>query len=313
MNKNDIIKKLRELSKNVNVSLPNGIDFNLNDGVLTLNVSGKGVVKNMQTDGSAFEGWAICIKSWMKEIENVVIGWEPPVYSKDSKEKGRQEKHYNRFLLRAAFFEEDYPWVSIDRENKGEVEKVKQLVPLLVVNYPKTKATQTAKNGEAKLERKLVERFGNLRHQLPVGLFKGDVSIANTFTPRGASQIDIWELDNGDLKIYELKDCENKHVGIISELMYYANVMRLLVKGIIKYPELLEIEKTDYRGVKVLYKAVVEKMISKIVAKFWLIDFHPLINGCLDDVLKLMNQSKASVNVEYGFRDLREDLLENKG
>ena len=95
--------------------------------------------------------------------------------------------------------------------------------------------------------------------------------------------------------------------------MYYANVMRLLVKGIIKYPELLENEKTDYRGAKVLYKAVVEKMISKIVAKFWLIDFHPLINGCLDDVLKLMNQSKASVNVEYGFRDLREDLLENKG
>lgn len=46
MNKNDILKKLRELSKNVNVSLPNGIDFNLNDGVLTLNVSGKGVVKN---------------------------------------------------------------------------------------------------------------------------------------------------------------------------------------------------------------------------------------------------------------------------
>lgn len=313
MDKKAIIKKLRELSVNMGVSLPNGIDFNLDGGVLRLKVSGKGVVANMQTDSSAFEGWAVCIKSWMKEVENVVIGWERPVYSIDPKEKNRQEKHYYRFLLRAAFFDENYPWVSIEGKNKSEIDEVKGKIPLLVVNYPKTKSKQTAKNGEAKLERKLVERFSNLRHQLPVGLFiNGDISVANTFTPRGASQIDIWELDNGNLKIYELKDRGNKHVGIISELMYYANVMRLLVEGKINYPEEFKNEKRDYRGEKVLYKAVVEKEIKKVKAQFWTFGFHPLINGCLADVLKIMNQSEAGVNVEYGVREMPEDLLENE-
>ena len=309
MDKNGIIKELQGLTKNKKVSLPKGIEFNLEDGVLTLTVQGKGVVANMQTDGSAFEGWAICLKSWMKEVERVVVGWKCPVYSKNPKEMNRQEKHYNRFLLRAAFFEEIYPWVSIEAKNKVEVEGIKPLIHRLVVNYPKTEAKRTAQNEEAKLERKLVGMFKNLRHQLPVGLFEDSVSIDSAFTPRGASQIDIWQLDGNILKIYELKCKENKAVGIISELMYYANVMRLLVEGTIKYQESLKNKKRDYRGEKVLYDALTEKGINKIEALFWVFNFHPLIEGHLYDVLKIMNQSEANVTVKYGVREMPEDLL----
>lgn len=32
---------------------------------------------NMQTDNAAFEGWAICLKSWLPNIvEKVVLGWD---------------------------------------------------------------------------------------------------------------------------------------------------------------------------------------------------------------------------------------------
>lgn len=309
MDKNGIIKELQGLTKNKKVSLPKGIEFNLEDGVLTLTVQGKGVVANMQTDASAFEGWAICLKSWMKEVERVVVGWTRPVYSKNPQEMNRQKKHYNRFLLRAAFFEENYPWATIKEENKVDVEEIKPSIQRLVVNYPKTEAKRTAQNEEAKLERKLVGRFENLRHQLPVGLFKGTVSTDKAFTPRGASQIDIWQLDGNILKIYELKCKENKAVGIISELMYYANVMRLLVEGTIKYSESLKDEKRDYRGEKVLYDALTEKGINKIEALFWVFNFHPLIEGRLSDALKIMNQSKANITVKYGVREMPEDLL----
>lgn len=128
MDKNYIKERLQE--KNRRIRLPKAIEFKLDGGELRLTVSGKGVVANMQDNGSAFEGWAICIKSRMKEVEKVVVGWEQPDYSRDLKEKNRQQKHYNRFRLRAAFFEENYSWVSIAEKNKKEVEDVKNILVL---------------------------------------------------------------------------------------------------------------------------------------------------------------------------------------
>ena len=310
MDKNYIKERLQE--KNRRIRLPKAIEFKLDGGELRLTVSGKGVVANMQDNGSAFEGWAICIKSRMKEVEKVVVGWEQPDYSRDLKEKNRQQKHYNRFRLRAAFFEENYSWVSIAEKNKKEVEDVKKSIPSLVVNYPSTEASPTAQNDEAKLERELIENNKNMRHQLPVGLFTDEVLTENTFTPRGASQIDIWELEGNVLKIYELKHAGNKAVGIISELVYYANVMRLLVEGTINYPESLKNKKKDYRGEKALYKAVTEKEIRQIDALFLASDFHPLIGDNLENILNIMNQSKANLKVRYDVAKPK-DLLGNKG
>ena len=310
MDKNYIKERLQE--KNRRIRLPKAIEFKLDGGELRLTVSGKGVVANMQDNGSAFEGWAICIKSRMKEVEKVVVGWEQPNYSQDLKEKNRQEKHYNRFRLRAAFFEENYSWAAIAEENKKEVEDVKLKSSSLAVNYPSTEASPTAQNDEAKLERELIENNKNMRHQLPAGLFTDEVLTENTFTPRGASQIDIWELEGNVLKIYELKRKGNDAVGIISELMYYANVMRLLVEGTINYPESLKNKKKDYRGEKALYKAVTEKEIRQIDALFLASDFHPLIGGNLENILNIMNQSKANLKMRYDVAKPK-DLLGNKG
>ena len=92
MDKNYIKERLQE--KNRRIRLPKAIEFKLDGGELRLTVSGKGVVANMQDNGSAFEGWAICIKSRMKEVEKVVVGWEQPDYSRDreARRAGSQEQ-----------------------------------------------------------------------------------------------------------------------------------------------------------------------------------------------------------------------------
>lgn len=63
------------------------------------------VAENMQTDGAAFEGWAICLKSWLPdEINRVSLTWDKP-----EKNTG----HYNRFLYRVWKFKEMYDWFSM--------------------------------------------------------------------------------------------------------------------------------------------------------------------------------------------------------
>ena len=82
--------------------------------------------------------------------------------------------------------------------------------------------------------------LGNANHQLPMGLFDGTVSKATAITPGGASQADLWRIDHDKFYVYELKDCinsDNTHVGIITELMFYANVLyRLFITHDIQYP-----------------------------------------------------------------------------
>ena len=71
MNKEEILKKLQE--KNKNIRLPSEMDFTIQDNVLTIGMTEKGLISNMQTDAAAFEGWAICLKAWLPEFVDKVI------------------------------------------------------------------------------------------------------------------------------------------------------------------------------------------------------------------------------------------------
>ena len=306
------IKQLiHKITGSKRIEFPSQMTFSVNNKTLSIHVKGNGVRDNMQTDGSAFEGWAICLRACLpKEIEKVELGWERPKYSSNKEEKNRQEKHYNRFVMRASLFDDIFDWVSIKLENMEEVKKVRDILPTLFINYPKSgskkKVAESDKvnKGEAKLERQLIEVMSRTitvtDHQLPVGLFKNEVKEENTFTPRGASQIDIWQLDEGCLRIFELKDAANDKVGIISELMFYANTMRLLVEGVIKYPDSLNREKTYYRHIQELYLAIKNQEVKHIEAIFLNFAFHPLIDYCKDDVLTIINSGMEKVNVSFG-------------
>lgn len=299
MDKKQILEEIKRVTGNDSIKFPSQIQFSIKDGILNMHVNGKGVRDNMQTNGAAFEGWAICIKSCMPEVNNVLLSWDVPEYSIDVKEKNRQTKHYNRFLWRVSFFERHFDWFSICDTHLQVITSFWEEHSNLLINYPKTKSKEKVtengqiNKGEAKLERLLVKELRKTipltDHQLPVGLFDNEVKTENTCTPRGSSQIDLWQFDQNTLRIFELKDKDNNEVGIISELMFYANVINELVMGKIHYPQSIYSAK-DIRNIKALHNAIINKSIKRIEAVFLVYQFHPLISMNQNSVLEIINK-----------------------
>ncbi len=304
ISKEDILRQLKQVWPSV--ELPSEIDFRINNNTLYLNVGGKGVIQNMQCDGAAFEGWAICIKAAVPEIRNVVMSWDKPRYSKETGIEGRQRKHYNRFLMRVASFRDNYSWFSIDSGHDEDVNSVRNLFEnrCLLMNYPKSKAKSIVdkdKKREAFLEREKVkvlrEHVPLTDHQLPVGLFVNEVKASNTFTPRGASQIDIWQVENTTLKVFELKATKNEKVGIISELMFYANTMYYLKEGMIRYPCTIRSAK-NFRHIKDLWEIIENHLIFKIDAIFMTEKLHTLFEARKEEILKILNNNKYLIRYQ---------------
>ena len=92
----DMIVDLRDKVKlacgiSRSIKLPKYIYFNIKDD-LTLSISIKEmeatenglaimknpVCENMQKDNAAFEGWTICLKSWLANIDKVELSWDIP-------------------------------------------------------------------------------------------------------------------------------------------------------------------------------------------------------------------------------------------
>ena len=308
MNKEQICETLSARIENENLKLPKQIDFGISDSVLYLKIEESAVRDNMQTDGSAFEGWSICIKSYFPEIENVELNWDLPLYSANTQVRQRQEKHYNRFLLRVIFFSRHYNWFNIHKSKIDTIRLFSEYHSNLLINYPTNKGAEEVSGkgkinkGEAKLERLVMDKLRKsvsvTDHQLPVGLFDGEVKSKRACTPRGASQIDLWQIDKDVLRIFELKDETNNKVGIISELMFYANVMNEVNKGRIKYPQSIETA-TDYRNIQYLYRSVKEEKINRIEAVFLVYTLHPLIEYNLDVILDIINDGMDADAISF--------------
>lgn len=274
---------------------------------LYINLKGKGVVANMQTDESAFEGWCIVLKAAIPEIEQVILNWEDPIYHIGK--ETTQKAHYMRFLMRVSNFRCAYTWFSVSDCRCGEVNEMKKILDSkeLVVNYPNKGCNpkiDKEKKPEAYLERKLVSLWRKecpvTDEQLPVGLFRnGVVSKATTLTPRGASQIDLWQLDGNTMRVYELKVRGNESVGIISELMFYVCTIRNIVNGYINYPNLDKAK--SYRHLKDFADAVADNRIKNIVGYFTAPRLHPLMESdyIKNQIFMILNANNLGIEFEY--------------
>ena len=125
-----------------------------------------------------------------------------------------------------------------------------------------------------------------INQQLPVGIFKGNIGKNNCVMPRGKSQIDIWDVQENTLFVFELKKKRNIMVGIISELMFYVNIMNEIKYDRIKYPN--EASKSTYRDFDKLYNAFHNRAIKRIEGIFLTDQLHPLLS---ENVINLMNDS----------------------
>lgn len=300
-----ILKKITPYAK-----LPSQIDFDVNDRCLVMKVSENGVVANMQEDKSAFEGWAIVVKAVMPEINRVILDWMSPKYNPN--QENAQRAHYNRFVMRVANFKKGYEWFDVADLRKMEVEAMQSLLDskTIVVNFPKKTidpVNNKEKKPEAYLERELVKLWSKIipitDEQLPVGLFtSGVISKKNTLTPRGASQIDLWQLDDKTMHIYELKVEGNESIGIISELMFYVCTIQNIVNGMINYPDLTK--EKSLRHFKEFAVAVATQGVNAVVGYFTAPKLHPLMmsDQLYNPILDILNDN--TFGIEFKHKDI---------
>lgn len=250
--------------------------------------------------------------------------------------------HYNRFLYRALRFSQQYKWFSLSNRLAELVQSFDNYLSEkkeFTNNVPnKEKDSKPFPKDTNKIREENVEdvfadpnrqnikgetffnKYGNvLYRQLPVCLFEGNRAIADKAVFTGKkSAIDLWSCDKTELNMFELK-YDNKMIGIITEVFFYANYLRDMFseakKTNFNCQKLSESKKRhSYRG----YEHLEETAFTKING-FMLYDEDNLHQAITDDVIKTMNSADFDNNkctitydkIKYKIADYTVTVLEN--
>jgi hypothetical protein len=202
----------------------------------TITMKEKGLNENMQSDAAAFEAWALALLIHCG-VKSVQIGVDPGV---------GLGRHYERFLYRLKRFSELFPdrviakWPDTPSRalNSQSGRFLNQPNSRNKPPEADSKERMKAASGDAPTESGLelaLEISGAFRsrfqlekvmRQWPVGLFDGKVARRHEIFTGGKSAIDLIGIRNDTLVLFELKKPGNRKVGAVSELLFYANVMR---------------------------------------------------------------------------------------
>jgi len=261
---------------------------------------------NLQTDSSSFEGWALALKTWLGC--EVFISWTPA--------KDVEDRDYQRFLYRMIRFNEAVDWFSVADDCKEYLNDSLVLEPggtpreapgYFLVNVPGKRkevedddvARELSELTENELEnhfflrpQRLLDCIGwhaDIMKQIPVGVFAEEVSKSSRVFPGAGGKVDLGAVDESKgVALFELKKPGNRKVGSISELLFYAHVVRDIQLGIFGYEE----EK----------QRVNERRISgaSSVTGFILADrLHPLLDN--EAFFETLNLAFSDRNETFGF------------
>ncbi len=305
--------------------LPSRLHFSCNDDLSEITIemdsraSGPCAAENMQTDSASFEGWCVVIKSILPETKSIYLKWGVPEES-----SAGHWRHYQRFLYRVNRFQDRYRWFHPineyvkDMRIRSDAEK-----GYYKVNLP-TKARDSVRKGkegelrsERDIEVDLVKSPNLLKsmsgatvigNQLPIGVFEEKVARETAIFTGQASAIDLWGTneESKTLSIFELKKPGNTKVGAVSELFFYAMVMKDLVDGRFAFDK----RDTVPEGVKPWPPQFINESIKKINAYVLADRLHPLFsNG--SNLFSLMNKnsSDSGVPVKFEFINYRDVIL----
>lgn len=304
MKKEEILTQLRKYASNKRLQFPEALDIESNDGILSITMTTKGLQENMQENPSAFEGWAIAIKAIIPELaEEVVIKWKGT-----GLEQGTAYNHYRRFLYRVLRFKDSYNWASynaLDDKARKDITEISSEISNWVVNYPDSESQKEASKAEATIERQLKTHLSKhlkyVDHQLPMGLFHSYKSAANERTPRQGSQIDLWSISEDTFTVFELKNDDNRKVGIISELMFYVNVVKDLSEGKLRFDH--NASKSDYRSFKTVYEAFHSNLIHNVEGVFLTNELHSMLKFGGTNLFSILNNNKRDIKYkQMGFK-----------
>ena len=287
MNKKLIKELLTKVMPNPDFPSSYGCTYKKDEKELTLLVKNEGLKANMQNNEAAFESWAIALKYYLKDIETITIDWE-----RDFSNGEDGILHYNRFVYRLAKFVQTYSWAR-------SAKTIPAIPTMLYCNVGTEEAASADKHSlgsEGWLECKYVEEhsmdYDVINHQFPVGLFHEKVSGTTYYTTGRKSAIDIWAIKDDCLSIFELKKPGNKDLGIISELMFYTNIVDDILSHRIMYEEESKNVKLavegDIRGFKKFHEVYEKGSINKIESIFLADNLHPLLS---DELIDFINDS----------------------
>lgn len=300
MSKTTILELLQKVKPNADIPSQYEYIYDSKKKDLTLRVKIKGLKSNMQDDEAAFESWAIALKYYLKDIiDTVTIDWE-----RDFVKGEEGYLHYNRFVYRLLKFVQTYSWAK-------SAKSIPTIPSQLYCNIGRTVAADKSKhikNSEGWLECQYVDdhssEYDVMNHQFPVGLFDGKVSGTTHYTTGQKSAIDIWAIKGSCLSIFELKKADNKPLGIISELMFYTNVLDDILSHRIMYEAN---ENTKYairnniRGFKNFCEAYSSGIINHIDSVFLADNLHTLLT---DELICFINDSPRWKYKNITFRKL---------
>lgn len=327
----DIRKSIRDELKEVapkrRIMLPRDVEFDYKEKTLTITIHDKGIgygfldskgkinYSNMQDDGAAFEGWAIVVKTYWNKNEQykvkLAVDCDLPDVNDTFIKKTHPEVssgHYGRFLYRAYKFREEFEWFELEEKLDHAVKDYNDLITNKVIG-----ATNHLPDGDAGINRhneiRVEKAFadhpdelikisdgkisGKVYRQLDVWLESGDGK--NQFLTSGRSAIDLWNLSNSALNIFELKAKNKKNnikVGIISELFFYAEYCSDFygkhARFELRQPEEGRID----RGYSELYCSQINRVIKNVNAFFLTDDYHPLVKK---ETTRLLNTNRKQI------------------
>jgi hypothetical protein len=141
--KNNLLSILKTSTGQKQIKFPEDLDFNLVSNSLTIEISTKAIFSNMQTDASAFEAWALVLKTNISNINDVYFKWEEPQLHFTSP---NNRQHYQRFLYRMEKFTSCYSWSKIENSNADSFSQY--VIPSdgkNIVNTPSKKRPRNSK------------------------------------------------------------------------------------------------------------------------------------------------------------------------
>lgn len=327
-----IIKAFRQRVPRAKLPDPEQLRVEPGRGV-RLCLTTQAVKKNMQEDSAAFEGWALLIHVYCKFHVELDLDLEHA----PSEQPARG--HYQRFLYRALKFSQQYSsWFSLSERLAPRVEQFRQYLyhggspahpnPTFCNGLP----SKPAKDGTS-LESCVEGLFAGecrsvlteltfqqagislipdcVHRQLPVGLYETEKSEQNSVFTYGKSAVDLCALTTDGVVIYELKT-RNPMVGLLTELMFYANCMYDLYVSqnrMRPFPpdgQTGQISADDriLRGYDQLYKKYCADKIATIHAAMLTDKLHSLIAPVTQELLDLMNTGSPYIR----YYDLRYTL-----
>ena len=290
-------KELKRFGRGVR--LPSGLLLDGDERSLRVVLPADATTANMQSDKAAFEAW--CLALHVAGARRITLSWSDTL-GKDG--------HSNRFRHRVTRFGALFrDWFEIDPSlartvydpippRRNPADPVRWV--LNVESRPRESEMphgrfsidasehdlELAISTEPVLSR-LKERLGllHLGRQLPVGTFDGRVSgkeEAAVFTAK-KSAIDLWGLGkDGRLVLFELKNRKNKKAGALSELFFYATLMREVQKqkGNVRFDDRPKLPHFSYQNIE---------GTSGIDAYILAPSPHPLLVGREYSVLRELN------------------------